>query len=98
MHAVIRAYTGPNAAQFIEALDRRKDELERLLASIDGFVSYTLTRTADGGVSMSVFRTKEGADESSRRVAFLVDTSMEAELRVTPIISDGAVILHRAAQ
>ena len=97
MHAVIRAYTGPNAAQFIEALDRRQDELERLLTVIDGFVSYTLVRTREGGASLSVFQTKEGADESSRRVAHLVETSMDRELRVTPTISDGAVLLHRDA-
>lgn len=95
MHAVIRAYTGPNAAQFIDALDRRTDELAQLFTSIDGFVSYTLARTGEGGVSVSVYQTKAGADESSRRAAFLVETSMDPELRVTPTISDGPVLLHR---
>jgi hypothetical protein len=97
MHAVIRAYTGPNAAQFIEAIDRRKDEIERLLASIEGFVSYTLIHTDQGGASVSVYQTKEGADESSRRAALFVETSMDRKLRVTPTISDGAVLLHRDA-
>jgi hypothetical protein len=97
MHAVIRAYTGPNAAQFIDALDRRKDELERLFTAIDGFVSYTLVRTNEGGISISVYQTRDGADESSHRAWSLVESSMSPESRVTPTISDGAVLLHRDA-
>jgi len=98
MYAVVRAYTGPNAAQFIDALEQHKDEIMRLISAIDGFVSYTLVRTAEGGASVSVYRTKNGAAESSRQAAHFVDAAMSAEDRVTPSVSAGDVVLHLDAQ
>jgi hypothetical protein len=98
MHAVVRAYTGPNAAQFIDALEQHKEEIERLISAIDGFVSYTLVRTGEGGASISVYRTKNGAAESSRQAARFVETTLSAEDRVTPSVSAGDVVLHLDAQ
>lgn len=94
MHAVIRTYLGPNAAQFIDALVGRTAEIERLIAGVEGFVSYSLVRTAEGGVSISVYQTQQGAEASSRRVAEFIDTTMIAQHRVTPRVSDGEVLLH----
>src|SRR3954469_19775522 len=94
MHAVIRSYVGPNAAQFVDAMEERRTDIEGMIAAIDGFVSYTLVRTHEGGVSVSVYQTKEGADASSRRIAEFVDAALAAQDRVTPSVSEGAVVLH----
>jgi hypothetical protein len=98
MHAVVCAYTGPNAAQFIDALERRKADVERLASAIDGFVSYLLVRTGEGGTSVSVYQTKSGADESSRRTADFVENTMSADLRVTPACNAGEVVAQADAQ
>jgi hypothetical protein len=98
MHAVVRNYAGPNAAQFIDQMERNKDEIERLIAAIDGFVSYTLVRTGEGGASVSVYQTKHGADASSRAVEDFVETTLSADDRVTPIVSDGEVVVHLDAR
>jgi photosystem II stability/assembly factor-like uncharacterized protein len=94
MHAVVRTYAGPNAAQFIDEMERNKDEIERLITAIDGLVSYTLVRTDEGGASVSVYQTKDGGDASSRAVERLVETALSADDRVTPTVSDGVVVVH----
>ena len=40
--------------------------MERLIRAVQGFVSFSLVRTASGGFSASVFQNKAGTDESVR--------------------------------
>ena len=64
MHTVIRSYSGSGAAALIDLLEERKEEVEGLIRAVTGFVSYSLVRTADGGVSVTVCQDKTGTDES----------------------------------
>src|SRR5262249_19707511 len=64
MHAVTRTYSGKGAKELFDILEKNKAEVERLIRAVKGFVSYSLVRTASGGVS--VLRDKTGTDESSR--------------------------------
>ena len=64
MHVVTRSYSGKGAKELVDVLEKNKADVEKLIRSIKGFVSYSLVRTADGGLSVSVFQDKAGADES----------------------------------
>jgi hypothetical protein len=42
MHAVIRMYSGAGGTKLIDLLQERKNEVEALIRSVQGFVSYSL--------------------------------------------------------
>jgi hypothetical protein len=67
MYTVVRQYSGPGASQLFDVLERQKDEVERLIRGVSGVVSYTLLRTSDGGISVTVCQEKAGADEVRAR-------------------------------
>ena len=64
MHTVIRSYSGSGATALFDLLDEKKEEVESLIRSVNGFTSYSLFRTDDGGVSVTVCADKRGTDES----------------------------------
>ena len=45
-------------------LEERREEVESLIRAVTGFVSYSLLRTDDGCVSVTVCQDKAGTDES----------------------------------
>ena len=63
MHAVVRTYTGPKAKQLFEILHERKADVEATLRKVPGLVSYTMARSGDGGISVTVCKDKKGTDE-----------------------------------
>ena len=67
MHAVVRTYSGKGAKELFDVLEKRKSDVEKLMRSVKGFVSYSLVRTADGGFSVSIAQDKAGADESVKK-------------------------------
>jgi hypothetical protein len=64
MNAVVRSYSGAGAKQLFDLLEARKAEVEAVIRKVPGLVSYTLLRSGDGGVSVTVCQDKAGADES----------------------------------
>ncbi|MET0727077.1 MAG: hypothetical protein ABWZ76_02130 [Acidimicrobiales bacterium] len=64
MHAVTRAYSGQGASELFDRILAASDDVEGLLRGVQGFVSYTLFRTEDGGVTVTVCQDKAGTDES----------------------------------
>src|SRR6202521_5677471 len=67
MHAVVRTYSGKGAKELFDVLEKSKAEVEKLIRSVKGFVSYSLVRTADGGFSVSIAQDTAGADESVKK-------------------------------
>lgn len=65
MHAVIRTFSGSGATKLLDLLEGRKSEVEALIRPVKGFVSYSLMRTADGGVSVTVCEDKAGTEEAT---------------------------------
>jgi hypothetical protein len=96
MYTVVRQYSGPDASQLFDVIERNKDEVERLIRGVSGFVSYTLLRTRDGGISVTVCQDKTGTDESVRVAADWVRQHAPAAgaSPVQPVISEGNTILH----
>jgi hypothetical protein len=94
MHAVIRSYSGQGAKGLFDLLERRTSEVESLMRSIKGFVSYTLARTADGGVSVSVYQDKAGTEESVQKARDWIRANAANTGVGAPTVSEGNVILQ----
>jgi hypothetical protein len=93
MYTVVRQYSSQGASQLFDALESKKDEVERLIRGVSGVVSYTLLRTSDGGISVTVCQEKAGADESVRVAADWVRQNAPVATS-PPRISEGNTILH----
>ncbi len=94
MYTVIRRYSGDGAEALIDLLENNSAEVESIIRSVTGFVSYSLIRTDDGGASVTVCEGKEGTDES-RQVAAEWIQKNAVNLRVSPpSVSEGSNILH----
>jgi hypothetical protein len=63
-------------------------------SSKDIFVSYSLVRTADGGLSVSVFQDKAGADESVKVARDWIGKNASNTGVGAPTVSEGTVIIH----
>jgi hypothetical protein len=64
-----------------------------MLRGVPGFVVYTLIRTEEGGLSVTVCRDKAGTDESSRLAAAWVSEHVPTPVS-PPAITEGAVTLQ----
>jgi len=93
MHAVVRTYSGKGAKELFDVLEKRKADVEKLMRSVKGFVSYSLVRTADGGFSVSIAQDKAGADESVKKARDWVKENASTGASA-PVISEGSVILQ----
>ena len=94
MHAVVRAYSGKGAKELFDVLEKRKADVESVMRSVNGFVSYTLSSSGDDHFSVTVCQDKAGVDESVQKAKEWVaknagDTGVGA-----PKVSDGAVMIH----
>ena len=94
MHAVIRTFSGSGATKLLDLLEGRKSEVEALIRPVKGFVNYSLIRTADGGVSVTVCEDKAGTEESNHLARQWIATNA-ADLGVSPpTVVEGSVILQ----
>ena len=94
MHAVTRSYSGKGAKELIDVLEKNKADVEKLIRSIKGFVSYSLVRTHDGGFTVSVFQDKAGVDESIKVARDWIGKNASNAGAAAPTVSEGTVILH----
>jgi hypothetical protein len=98
MHAVIRTYSGTAAKELFDLLDERKADVDGLMRSIDGFVSYLLVRTNDGGMSVTVCQSKAGTDESVQRAKQWIAANASGINAAAPAVSEGEVIVQLSAE
>ena len=94
MYAVIRSYSGSGASDLIDLIAGRKEEVENILGSINGFVSWTMIKTEDGGATVTVCQDKAGTDESIRVAREWIQQNASDLDVAPPTISEGAVALH----
>ncbi len=96
MHAEIRRYKGDGANALFELLEQRKSEIQSVMQTIPGFVSYSLMRTNEGGASFTVCGQKSDIEQSAR-IAHDWIVNNAANLSATvPEIVEGSVIVHMA--
>ena len=94
MYAVVRSYSGSGVKELFDLLEGRQEEIESLIRSVGGFVSYSLIRTNDGGITVTVCEAKTGTDESVQLAREWIQTNA-SDLGVNPpSISEGEVSLH----
>jgi hypothetical protein len=94
MHAVIRTYSGKGAKELFDLLETRKSDVESLIRTVKGFVSYSLVRTGDGGISVTVCQDKAGTDESIQKAKEWIGQNASNVGASAPDVSEGPVILH----
>ena len=100
MHAVVRSYSGAGAKELMDVLEDRKAEFESVIRAVTGFVAYSLIRTRDGGLSITVCQDKTGTDESikvardwvRKNASGLGSEPLVANLSLA-VITEGPVIL-----
>ena len=76
MYVTMRNYRGD--AAFADELVRRRDDVEREIASVTGFKAYYLVKTQDGAMSITVCDDQAGTDESTRRASAYIRENMAA--------------------
>ena len=94
MHAVVRSYSGAGAKALFDLLEQRKSEVEELIGGINGLVAYTLVRTDDGGVTVTVCQDKAGADDSLRIAREWIQANAADLGTSPPAVSEGPVVLN----
>jgi restriction endonuclease Mrr len=94
MHAVIRTYSGSGAKELFDLLEERKSEVESLIRSVKGFVSYSLVRTGDGGITITVCQDKAGTDDSVKKAKDWIGKNASDIGASAPKVSEGPAILH----
>ena len=94
MQTVIRRFSGKGARELFDLLEKRTDDVEELMRSVKGFVSYTLARSGDGGFSVTVCEDKAGTDESVQKAKDWIAKNAENTGVGAPEVSEGSVIIH----
>jgi hypothetical protein len=94
MYAVIRRYQFDQSAS--EELDRQiREILVPLLKDLPGFVTYYWLNTGEGsGASLSVFESRDGAEESVRVAAKFLQENLSGLKISKPEIIEGEVQAH----
>ena len=93
MHTVIRHYSGAGASELADQISEQAAGVEAEIRSVPGVISYSLVRTADGCISITVCEDKIGSDESVRVAAEFIRDNCTAEAR-PPVVSEGESIIH----
>ena len=93
MFCVVRQYSGEGASQLFDEIEGVLEQVEPLIRGVPGFVSYTLFRTADGGISVTVCQDKSGTDESVRIASEFIRDNLPAQAS-PPVVSEGVTTLH----
>ena len=75
-------------------MEKNKADVEKIMGSVKGLVSYTLVRTADGGFSVTVCKDKAGTDESLQKAKDWMAKNATGTGVAAPKISEGSVVLH----
>jgi hypothetical protein len=94
MKAVIRTYSGKGAQELFDVLEQHAAEVQTLMRSVKGLVSYTLARRGDGGFSVTVCQDQAGLDESTQKAKEWILKNAANTGAAAPEASVGSVIQH----
>jgi hypothetical protein len=94
MDAVIRTYSGKGAKELFDVLEKHKKDIETLMRSVAGFSDYSLIRTGDGGISVTVCSDKAGVAESAQKAKDWISKNAAGAGAGAPKVSEGSVILQ----
>jgi len=92
MYAIVRNYLGAGAKQLFDVLEQKKAEVEGAIRNVPGLVSYTLVRSGEGGMAITVCQDKAGADESVKVAREWIRRNAADVPAYPPAIMEGPVI------
>ncbi len=75
-------------------LEKKKAEVESVLRTVKGLVSYTLARSSDGGFSVTVCQDQAGIDESAQKAKDWVAKNAADAGASAPQVTNATVIMH----
>ena len=76
MYTIVRSYFGEKALkELFDTAEKNKADVEKLMRSVKGFVSYAIVRSGDGGFTVTVCNDKAGADESVEKARDWIATN-----------------------
>jgi len=91
---VIRTYSGKTDRKLFDLMEKHHAEVARLMAAIDGLVSYTLARNRRGGFSVTVCQDKRGINKSIKiKQRFIAQHTSGLNLAAMQII-EGEILTH----
>ncbi len=92
MHMVTRTYSGAGAKELFDLLDKRQSEVKEVMGAVHGIKSYAMTRTHDGGYTVTMCADKAGSDDSVKVAAAWIKKNAP-DLKVqAPAVAEGEVI------
>lgn len=94
MKVVMRKYSGKGAKELMDALEKHATDVQSLMRSVKGVVSYTLARSGDGGYSVTVCQDQAGVDESVQKAKDWIAKNANDTGAGAPDVSAGDVIVH----
>ena len=94
MKVVVRKYSGQGASRLIDTIEKNASDVESVLGSVEGLVSYALVRTAEGGFTVTVCEDQAGIDESTRRAKEWIAENAGDIGAAAPEVSAGDVVIR----
>jgi hypothetical protein len=94
MYAVVRTYSGAGAKKLFDVLEQRKSEVEAVIRKVPGLTSYTMMRSDDGGVSVTVCEDQAGAQESLKIAREWIQKNAPDTGASAPVVTQGTVLLQ----
>ena len=93
MYTIVRSYFGKGSKELFDVVEKNKADVEKLMRSVKGFVSYAIVRSGDGGFTVTVCNDKAGADESVEKARDWIAKNAAGTGVAPPTISEGPNIL-----
>ena len=91
MYTVVRQYTAAGALS--DLLVERASDVQEVIGTTPGFVSYAAIRDGEQLTTITVFADQAGTEETSRRAAAWVKENMPATTMGAPTVRQGEVIV-----
>jgi hypothetical protein len=92
MHVVVRKYA--NAAALADAMTQRQQEVRDLISAVPGFVAYYAVRDGATVTTVSVYQTREGTQESTRRAGEWVKQNLVGAAIGAPEVTEGEAYIQ----
>lgn len=95
MYAVVRMYTGPGADALFDVLEQRRQDIEKVIrGGVKDLASYTLVRTDQGGVAVTVTQDQASAERSLEIARDWIQKNAASTGAAAPKVMQGNVLLH----
>ena len=93
MYTIVRSYFGNGAKELFDVVEKNKADVEKIMRSVKGFVSYALVRSEGGGFSVTVCNDKAGTDESLEKARDWIAKNAAGIGMAAPKVSEGSIVV-----